>query len=285
VKSERGKMKKLNLNRSELNAVCHGSSQNTGIARMLSDIGGKEKLEDQLIRFERLASLGELLSGVAHELNNPLTAISGHAQLLMMDNLDENHARDLQIIDQEAKRASRIVGSLLDFIREHKPEKKPVDVNEIIKKTLEMKAYHFKISNIEVGEELTEAIPPILGDFYQLQQVFLNIINNAQHAMLEAHGRGKLIVRTHFHQQTTSIIIEFIDDGPGIPDPVLDRVFEPFFTTKASGEWTGLGLSLAYGIVREHGGQILAQNNREGGARFVTELPARAESGSNPPDH
>lgn len=236
----------------------------------------KQKLEQQLNLAGRLAAIGELAAGVAHELNNPLTAIQGFAQLLTNeDDLDGTVKKQVATIYKEAQRASKITRNLLAFAREHKPEKQLVSINDVVTSTLDMCAYRMKANNIDLIIELEPDLPKTMADFQQMQQVFLNIVNNAEQAMVEAHGKGKLIARTLKVDDMIQIV--FTDDGPGISEQDLKRIFEPFFTTKEVGKGTGLGLSICYGIVEAHGGHIYAESKPGEGATFVVELPITSE--------
>lgn len=221
---------------------------------------------------DRLSVLGELVSGVAHELNNPLTTILGYAQLL--PTLDgEDLRRAISTIEQEAQRAGRIVRNLLYFARQHRPRVEPVDLNGVIQRVVEVRRYSLEANSIRLVTQLTP-IPELLGDQYQLEQVFLNLINNAQQAIQSAGG--VITVRTEATSEIARVIVR--DDGPGVPEEIMERIFEPFFTTREVGEGTGLGLSIAFGIVEAHGGRLLAQRPPTGGAEFVVELPLPPEA-------
>jgi signal transduction histidine kinase len=236
----------------------------------------KQRMEKQLLLSNRLAAVGELSAGVAHELNNPLAIIQMYSEFSKdRSDLDDTAKKDLLIIYEQAKRASKITRNLLSFARKHEPEKSLVSVNEIIEKTLEMHSHQLSINNVEVSEELQPDLPMIMADYNQMQQVFMNIIINAEQAMLEAHGRGKLNIKT----ETTEgmIKISFTDDGPGISQDNLKRIFDPFFTTKEVGKGTGLGLSICYGIVQAHGGHIYASSKMGEGATFVIEIPITSD--------
>ena len=236
----------------------------------------RQKLEEELLLAGRLAAVGELAAGVAHELNNPLAAIQGFAQLLTKStDLNEATKKDLDTIYREAQRAARITQNLLSFARKHKPEKQLISINEALEKTLELRAYEMKANNIELSGQLQPDLPLTIADFYQVQQVFMNIIINAEQAMVEAHGKGKLVIKTRI--VGNSIQITFTDDGPGISEENLDRIFNPFFTTKEVGKGTGLGLSICYGIVQTHGGRIYAKSKLGKGATFVVEIPIISE--------
>ena len=232
----------------------------------------KLRLEEQLSLAGRLATVGELAAGVAHELNNPLAAIQGFAQLLTAkDGLDDDTKKGVQTIYKEAQRAARITGNLLSFARRHETEKSYIAINEALEKTLELRAHQLKLNNIELVREFQPSLPKTMADFQQMQQVFINIINNAEQAMLEAHGKGRLIVRTKTEDRMVKIT--FADDGPGISEENLNRIFDPFFTTKEVGKGTGLGLSICYGLVQAHGGRIYARSKPGQGATFVVEIP------------
>jgi len=236
----------------------------------------KRKLENQIQLAGRLAAVGELAAGVAHELNNPITAIKGYAQLLTKKKeLDEPLRKDLETIYRESQRAARITQNLLSFARKHEPEKHLISLNEVIEKTLELRAHPMKVNNIELVVELTPDLPKTSADFHQMQQVFVNIINNAEQAMIEAHGKGRLVVKTK--KMRDMIQISFADDGPGIPEDNIKRIFDPFFTTKEVGKGTGLGLSICYGLVEAHGGRIYARSKLGQGANFVVEIPIVSE--------
>ncbi|OGO01578.1 MAG: hypothetical protein A2Y59_04460 [Chloroflexi bacterium RBG_13_52_14] len=236
----------------------------------------RQKLEEQLNITSRLAAIGELAAGVAHELNNPLAAIQGFAQLLTVkDDLDGTTKKQVETIHKEARRAAKITQGLLSFAREHKPDKHLISVNEVVVSTLDMCAYGIKANNIDLVVELAPDLPKTMADFQQMQQVFLNIINNAEQAMMEAHGKGKLLVKTL--EVDDMIRIVFTDDGPGISEQNLKKIFQPFFTTKDVGKGTGLGLSVCYGIVESHHGHIYAESKLSEGATFVVEIPMAFE--------
>ncbi len=241
----------------------------------IRDVTAEKELRERLFQAEKLASIGELISGVAHELNNPLTSVLVHAQLLSMDpSMPERARENLKWIEEEARRAAGIVQNLLDFVRRRPPKRESVDINEIVRKSLALRAYEMKVENVKVKEELSPSLPSTSADPQQLQQVFLNIIINAEQAMYEAHGGGTLTVRTSLTPENF-IRIEFCDDGPGIPKEHMSRIFDPFFTTKEKG--TGMGLAIAYNLVKEHGGRIWARNNTpEPGVTFFVEIPVTA---------
>jgi PAS domain S-box-containing protein len=242
-----------------------------GSVHIIRDVTNQKRMEEQLVMTDRLASIGELASGIAHELNNPLTSVIGFSQLLIESNVPDNIKEDLGTVYSEAQRAAAIVKNLLTFARKHVSVKQLSQVNAIIEDVLRLRAYEHKVNNIEVDKRLATDLPEIMADNFQMQQVFLNIIVNAEFAMLEAHGKGKLVITT---ERVNGIIkVTFTDDGPGIPKENMKRIFAPFFTTKEVGKGTGLGLSICHGIVSEHGGRIYAESEFGQGATFVVELP------------
>jgi len=225
-----------------------------------------------LIQSEKLSALGELIAGVAHELNNPLTAIMGYAQLLQgTEGASERVERDLLKIRLQAQRASRIVQSLLTFARQHRVERRCIEINASIEQVLELREYQLRVNDIRLVTDLADEPLEVLADPNQLQQVFLNLINNAQDAMVDHLGKGQLTIRSR--RLADVVRLEFIDDGPGIAPEHMGRLFSPFFTTKGVGKGTGLGLSICYGIVRQHGGRIWAESEPDQGAAFIIELP------------
>jgi PAS domain S-box-containing protein len=242
------------------------------------DISERRQMEEQLIVADRLASIGELASGIAHELNNPLTGIIGFSQLLAERNVPEEIKEDLKLINSEAQRAANVVKGLFTFARKHPSVRQLTNINDVIGKVLELRAYEQKVSNIETVINLAPDLPKIGADFFQLQQVFLNIVTNAEYFMLKAHNKGTLTITTGRLEDI--VRISFTDDGPGIAEKDLGHVFDPFFTTKEVGQGTGLGLSISHGIVTTHGGRIYAESKQGKGATFVVELPIRQEEGS-----
>jgi PAS domain S-box-containing protein len=249
--------------------------QVTSVVVIMSDITDAATLQSKLMHAEKMAAVGQLVSGVAHEVNNPLTAILGFADLLMENNeVPESARKDLRVILQEAQRTKQIVQNLLSFARQMPPQRKPVQLNVILRRTLQLRAYDFHSRGVEVIEQFDPDLPFVVGDAHQLQQVFLNIVNNAYDAVREAVRPAQIEIITV--RQGNLAEISFRDNGPGITFP--DRIFDPFFTTKEIGKGTGLGLSICYGIVREHGGEILCYNNANGeGATFVVRFPAASE--------
>jgi two-component system NtrC family sensor kinase len=228
------------------------------------------RTQEQLLQSEKMSAVGQLIAGVAHELNNPLTAILGYAQLLEGAGLDSLSADYVRKLFKQAQRTHRVVQNLLSFARQRKPQKQEVDLRKVLEESLTLREYDLRVNNISVERDIPEDVPSVVGDPHQLEQVFLNIINNALDAMVENNGKGELRVR--MFKQDNSVCVEFDDNGPGIKDP--NRIFDPFYTTKSVGKGTGLGLSICYGIVKEHGGEIVARNRDEGGATIAVRLLA-----------
>jgi two-component system NtrC family sensor kinase len=237
------------------------------------------RTQEQLLQSEKMSAVGQLISGVAHELNNPLTAILGYAQLLESEGLNERAQDFVGKLFKQAQRTHRVVQNLLSFARQRKPQKTQVDLRRVLEETLTLRDYDLKVNNIRVERELDASVPGVTADPHQLEQVFLNIINNAVDAMLEV-GRGGTL-RARVYAQDGHVLAEFHDSGPGLKDP--KRIFDPFYTTKAVGKGTGLGLSICYGIVQEHGGDIVAFNRPEGGAVLQVRLPAARQVSSAEP--
>lgn len=231
-----------------------------------------KRAQDQLLQAEKLSAIGRLVAGVAHELNNPLTAIVGYSQLLLETCTDQEICEDLERIHREAQRSARIVHNLLAFARQQKMEKIPIELNAVLEKTIDLLAYQLEVDNVTLIRELSPSKIMVMADNYQLQQVFVNIITNAHHAMLKVNGRGTLTIRSERVDRHAGRVY-FIDDGPGIPPEIANRIFDPFFTTKDVGEGTGLGLSICLGIIQEHEGRIWLDEHTGAGATFVIELP------------
>jgi PAS domain S-box-containing protein len=250
----------------------------TSIVAVMSDITDAATLQAKLMHAEKMAAVGQLVSGVAHEVNNPLTAILGFADLLMENSeLPESARKDLRVILQEAQRTKQNVQNLLSFARQMPPQRRPVELNSILRRTVQLRAYDFQSHGIEVVEDMEQELPYVIGDSQQLQQVFLNIVNNAYDAVRETGRPARIEVKT-MHRRGL-VEVSFRDNGHGISFP--ERIFDPFFTTKEVGKGTGLGLSICYGIVREHGGEILCHNNQGAeGATFIVRFPAAPETAS-----
>jgi two-component system NtrC family sensor kinase len=252
--------------------------QNTvnSVVVVMTDITDAALLQASLAHSEKMATIGRLVSGVAHEVNNPLAAILGFTDLLLENpQVPENAREDLQIILQETQRTKDIVQDLLSFARQRPVQRELVQVNTVLRQTIKLRSYDFASHGVEVVEEFDEKLSPALGDSQQLQQVFLNILNNAYDAVQESGQRGHIAIRTRLRGE--SIEVSVTDNGTGIANP--ERIFDPFYTTKQAGKGTGLGLSICYGIVRAHGGEILCWNNSEQrGSTFVVRVPVANES-------
>ena len=254
--------------------------QSLRVEALVRDVSERKKLDDetrdiyhQLLQAEKMAALGQTVSGVAHELNNPLATILSWAERLSQRTLDEPVRRGLETILSEAERAARIVRNLLTFARKRQTTRAMVDVNQVARETLALRAYEQRLTNIRVIDALAAGLPQVFADGHQVQQVLLNLMINAEQAMLSAHGRGILVVRTWHDADQETVMLEINDDGPGIPDDLQPKIFDPFFTTKEVGKGTGLGLTVAYAIVQEHGGRIRLESRPNGGASFYVEMP------------
>jgi len=235
------------------------------------------RTQEQLLHSEKLAAVGQLISGVAHELNNPLTAILGYSQLLTSSGqMGQQGIEYADKLYKQAQRTHRIVQNLLSFARQHKPERVQVQINQALEETLALRDYDLRMHNIRIHLDLAENLPATSADPHQLQQVFLNMVNNAVDAILENSADGDLWVRTALNGDR--LCVEFTDSGPGVKD--ASRVFDPFYTTKPVGKGTGLGLSICYGIITEHGGTIQVRNIPTRGASFTIELPHQPVSAS-----
>jgi two-component system, NtrC family, sensor kinase len=246
------------------------------IIGVVRDISERKKMQEQLMLSDRLASIGQLVSGIAHELNNPLTGVIGFSDLLLTRDLPADVKDDLEIVNREARRTSTIVRGLLTFAHQQGTEKALVDINSVIGEVLRLRSYDQRVNNVEVDARFATGLPQVLGSGAQLQQAFINIIINAEQAMLEARGKGRLTVAT---KQVGEVVRASItDDGPGISPENMKKLFSPFFTTKEVGKGTGLGLSICHGIVTEHGGKVYAESEPGKGATFVVELPVSKQS-------
>jgi signal transduction histidine kinase/ActR/RegA family two-component response regulator len=243
-----------------------------GWLELYYDVTGERQIQAKLLQTEKMAAVGQLVSGIAHELNNPLTSIMGYGQLLLAHGLDPAQFSEASKVFNEAERARRIVKNLLYFARENEPERTRVNLNEIVERTLALRSYELKVEDILIECSLAQDLPETMADPYQLQQVVLNLLVNAEQALLHGRGKGKVRIRTR-RAEGNRIAVDVSDDGPGIPREIISRIFDPFFTTKPAGLGTGLGLSIVYGIVKQHDGEVTAENQHAGGARFTVELP------------
>jgi two-component system NtrC family sensor kinase len=266
----------------ELTATADPAGDHTvRVEALVRDVSERKKLDDetrdiyhQLLQAEKMAALGQTVSGVAHELNNPLATILSWAERLSQrQSLEEPVRRGLETILSESERAARIVRNLLTFARKRQTTRAMVDINHVARETLALRAYEQRVTNIDVIDALAAGLPHVFADGHQVQQVLLNLVINAEQAMLAANGRGTLVVRTWHAADQDTVILEVNDDGPGIPDDLQPKIFDPFFTTKEVGKGTGLGLTVAYAIVQEHGGRIRLESRPNKGASFYVELP------------
>jgi len=249
-----------------------------GWLELYRDLTPQRVFQSKLMRTEKLVSLGQMVTSVAHELGNLLTTISGYTQRLLAQPAGPQARGDLNRILREADRASRMIRSVLLTARDTQPERHLINLNEIIERAMELRLYELELDNVRVETHLAGDLPRFLGNADQLQQVVTNLLVNAEQAIQEGRGRGTIRVSTS-SIEGPAVRLEVADDGPGVPTALLPRIFDPFFTTKPAGVGTGLGLSIVHSIVREHGGQIRVMNVPEGGALFVVEFPARQGDG------
>jgi PAS domain S-box-containing protein len=248
----------------------------SGAIVSVRDITVEKKLEQQIIQSERLAAMGQMIGGFAHELNNPLTSILGMSELLQEGEAPESVRKQMVVLQQQARRAAEIVQNLMYFSRPPAPGKTPIDLGELVQRTLHLHAYSLRKSNITVDFLKEASVPAVSGDAHQLMQVFLNLILNSEQAMREVRDRGTLRIRIEMQEKSVSVI--FQDDGPGISPEILPNIFDPFYTTKRPGRGTGLGLSISKAILREHNGNVEATSGPGGGAVFTVTLPVAAGS-------
>ena len=250
---------------------------NDGLSQALRDL---QSTQGQLIQSAKLAAVGELVAGVAHELNNPLGVIWGECELLLDHGLGKTTKETIAMIHQESGRCIRIVQNLLSFARPSTGAKTETSINASVETVLQLRRHALYLSNIELEVDLDPALPPSMADRQQIEQVILNLIVNAEQAMTAAQGGGRLEIRTK--QEHNQVVIRVSDDGPGISSENVSRIFDPFFTTKEVGQGTGLGLSLCHSIIRDHGGRISVDSEPAGGATFTVELPVAPASASIP---
>jgi two-component system NtrC family sensor kinase len=250
---------------------------------LVEDVTEQRILEAQLIQNDKMASIGQLVSGVAHELNNPLTSIAGLAELLLERTPHPDFPREhLRVIHDQAERAGRIVRNLLTFARKGVAENAAVDLNEVAARTSLLIVYELQLHGIELESELSPEPVVVLGDRYELQQVLLNLVNNAVHAVSQLEPGKDRRIRLKTEVQGGTALLRVSDSGPGVPPHLVSYLFTPFFTTKAPGEGTGLGLSLSYGLVKAHGGILSYEARPEGGAEFRINLPAYQQTAEPP---
>jgi len=241
-----------------------------GVIVSVRDITTEKKLEQQIVQSERLAAMGAMIGGVAHELNNPLTSILGVSELLQDSQTTDAARKQIGILQQQARRAAEIVHNLTYFSSPPAPGKTSVNLGEVVERTLNLHAYSLRKNNITVDFLREPGLPYVKVDPHQLMQVFLNLILNAEHAIREARERGTLRIR--MGQGVETVWVSFQDDGPGIPAETLASIFDPFYTTKRPGRGTGLGLSICKSVMKEHNGSIEAANAPGGGAVFTVTL-------------
>jgi signal transduction histidine kinase/CheY-like chemotaxis protein len=258
---------------------------------LLRDVSERRKLEEetrdlyqQLLQAEKMAVLGQTISGVAHELNNPLASILMWAERMARKQATPEIRQGLDTILHEAERAARIVRHLLTFARKRHSTRATVDVNDVVRDTLALRQHEQRLGNIALIDALAVGLPHVFADPHQLQQVLLNLVINAEQAMTTTAGRGTLVVRTWHDGERDVVLLEVSDDGPGLAPEVLPRIFDPFFTTKEVGQGTGLGLTVAYAIVQEHGGAISAHSAPGEGATFRIELPTASTKPAKKPE-
>jgi two-component system NtrC family sensor kinase len=249
-------------------------AKTSGVIISVRDITVERKLEQQVVQSERLAAMGAMIGGVAHELNNPLTAIMGVSELLQDTETNEASRKQLAMLQQQARRAAEIVQNLTYFSRPPAPGKSRINLVEVVERTLNLHAYSLRKNNVTVDFLKEPGVPYALGDPHQLMQIFLNLIVNAEQAIREVRDKGTLRIR--LGKGDNSVWVSFHDDGPGIAKENLASIFDPFYTTKRPGRGTGLGLSICKSVMKEHNGSVEAANSPEGGAVFTVTLPISA---------
>jgi len=247
----------------------------------VEDITERKEADLRKAESARLASIGELSAGVAHEINNPLTSIVLYSQMLLDEDLPDSVHKDLQVISSQAYRAAKIVRNLLQFARKSAPDIRPHSIEQLVRRSLEMKSHEFNVNSITVVEKIPAGLPLIEVDKHLILQVLLNVLTNAEQACVSAHGKGNITVTASTDGDLIDIMIQ--NDGPGISPDQLAKIFQPFYTTKEPGVGTGLGLSVSHGIVSQHGGNIWAESDLGAGATFHIELPLTDGANSTTP--
>jgi two-component system NtrC family sensor kinase len=268
-----------------VSAVLYAPVRERGaIARLMvlaRDVTDQKHTEAQLQQAEKLGAMGQLVSGVAHEINNPAAIISGFAQTLLLEELKPEHRETLQMMYDEATRIGRITANLLAFARAGgKHQRTLVDLNDIVRRTFALRSYHLSTLNITVALQLDPGDPKIWADASELQQLVLNLLINAEQALVTVESPRTITVRTHATEDET--VFELGDSGPGVPPEIQGRIFDPFFTTKPEGVGTGLGLSICYGIAQQHGGRIWIESEPGHGARFLVAIPREQRTDMRP---
>jgi len=243
-----------------------------GRIELYRDLTAQRVFQAQLLQTEKLAALGQMVTGVAHELSNPLTSILGYAQRLLLRNDAGRNFEELRKIFSEAERAGAILRRMLLASRETSPERRPVSLNQLVQRTIELQRFSLAAERIHLEVSLDAGLPNVLGDAGQLQQVLINLIGNSRQAIESQSNGGTIRVRTH-RTEDNRVRLEISDSGPGISESIMARIFDPFFTTKPAGVGTGLGLAIVLSLVREHGGQVHVASPRGSGAVFTVELP------------
>jgi len=246
-----------------------------GLVLVFSEVTESRRLQRRLAQSEKMSSLGQMISGVAHELNNPLATILSYAQLLRDISQDPKQAKRMQVLSEEARRCQRIMQNLLSFARQREPESKPMSLNEVVQSVVQLMRYQLRVADVALEAELDPQLPAMVGDAHQLQQVLVNLVTNARHAIEQTGRAGTILLRTAKGEEATALL-EVHDSGVGIPEADRERIFEPFFTTKPEGQGTGLGLALVYGIVTGHGGSLEAVPREGGGTILRIVLPLRS---------